>query len=72
MDHELVAIDEASFQLATSYKRIWFPKGEKPKGAKSGKFTLNGRHPVWSSINASHGYWRDVKLKSRYNFLIDL
>ena len=33
MDHEIVSIDEVSFQLATNYKRIWFPKGKKPKGA---------------------------------------
>lgn len=33
MDYELVAIDEVSFQLRPDYKRIWFPKGEKPKGA---------------------------------------
>lgn len=33
MDHEIIAIDEASFQLATSYKKIWFPRGETPRGA---------------------------------------
>lgn len=33
MGYVIVALDEASFQLTTSYKRIWFPKGEKPKGA---------------------------------------
>lgn len=29
----LVAFDEVKFQLEAVYKRIWFPKGEKPKGA---------------------------------------
>jgi transposase len=29
----LVAFDEVKFQLDSVYKRIWFPKGEKPKGA---------------------------------------
>ena len=29
----LVAFDEVKFQLDAVYKRIWFPKGEKPKGA---------------------------------------
>lgn len=29
----LVAFDEVKFQLEPVYKRIWFPKGEKPKGA---------------------------------------
>ena len=33
MGHVLVAFDEASFQLTTSYKRIWFLRGQKPKGA---------------------------------------
>ena len=33
MGCELVSIDEASFQLATGYKRIWFLKGKKPKRA---------------------------------------
>lgn len=33
MGYTIVAIDEVSFQLETTYKRIWFPKGEKPKGA---------------------------------------
>lgn len=29
----LVAFDEVQFQLGPDYKQIWFPKGEKPKGA---------------------------------------
>jgi putative transposase len=29
----IVAFDEAKFQLGPEYKRIWFPKGEKPQGA---------------------------------------
>lgn len=33
MDHEIIAIDEVSFQLQTNFKRIWFEKGKKPKGA---------------------------------------
>ena len=33
MDHELIAIDEASFHLTTTYKKIWFPRGETPRGA---------------------------------------
>ena len=33
MGYEIVAIDEVGFQLATNYKRIWFEKGETPKGA---------------------------------------
>src|SRR3989338_7203774 len=33
MGHEIIAIDEASFQLTTTYKRIWFPRGETPGAA---------------------------------------
>jgi putative transposase len=29
----LVAFDEVKFQLEADYKKIWFPKGEKPNGA---------------------------------------
>jgi len=31
--YEIVAIDEAGFHLTTTYKRIWFPRGETPRGA---------------------------------------
>jgi len=33
LDYEILAIDEASFSLGTTYKRIWFPRGETPRGA---------------------------------------
>jgi len=33
LGREIVSIDEVSFQLATNYKRIWFPRGQKPKRA---------------------------------------
>jgi putative transposase len=33
VDAIIVAFDEVKFQLQPVYKRIWFPKGEKPKGA---------------------------------------
>lgn len=33
MGYEIIAIDEASFHLTTTYKKIWFPKGETPRGA---------------------------------------
>jgi transposase len=33
LGYELIAIDEASFHLTTTYKRIWFPRGETPRGA---------------------------------------
>ena len=33
MGYEIIAIDEASFNLTTTYKKIWFPRGETPRGA---------------------------------------
>lgn len=33
MDFVIVAFDEAKFQLVPEFKRIWFPRGETPKGA---------------------------------------
>ena len=33
MDHIIIAFDEVSFNLGTTYKIIWFPRGEKPRGA---------------------------------------
>ena len=33
MGYEIIAIDEAGFQLTTTYKKIWFPRGETPRGA---------------------------------------
>ncbi|MBU2589224.1 MAG: hypothetical protein KKB39_00505 [Nanoarchaeota archaeon] len=50
VDNELVSIDEASFQLKTSYKKIWFPKGEKPKGAF---FWSNKKLTVFSALTSS-------------------
>jgi transposase len=32
MDHTLVTFDETGFRLVPVYKRVWFFKGEKPKG----------------------------------------
>jgi len=32
VDHTIVTFDEAGFRLVPVYKRVWFPKGKKPKG----------------------------------------
>lgn len=56
MDHELVAIDEVSFQLATSYKRIWFPKGERPKGVF---FWSNKKLIAFGALTSSHEFYYD-------------
>ena len=59
MDHELVSIDEASFQLNPDYKRIWFPKGEKPKGAF---FWSNKKLIVFGALTSAHSFY--------YNFYV--
>ena len=56
MDHELVVIDEASFQLATNYKRIWFTKGEKPKGAF---FWSNKKLITFGALTSTHEFYYD-------------
>ena len=32
MDHELITFDEVGFRLVPIYRRVWFFKGEKPRG----------------------------------------
>ena len=56
MDHELVAIDEASFQLTTTYKRIWFLKGERPKGVF---FWSNKKLITFGELTSSHKFFYD-------------
>ena len=56
MGYEIVAIDEASFQLATGYKRIWFLKGEKPKGAF---FWCNKKLTVFGALTSSKKFYYD-------------
>ena len=56
MDHEIVAIDEASFQLMTGYKRIWFLKGEKPKMAF---FWSNKKLVVFGALTSSSRFYYD-------------
>lgn len=53
MDHELVAIDEASFQLNTNYKKIWFPKGETPKRAF---FWSNKKITVFGALTSTYKF----------------
>lgn len=54
MDHEIVAIDEVGFQLTTNYKRIWFPKGKKPKGAF---FWSNKKLITFGALTSSHKFY---------------
>ena len=75
----LVAFDEAKFQLAPEYKRIWFPKGEKPKAAflwSSKKLitfgALTSTHKFFyefydsqNSLTFSHFLWIFIKRLNR-------
>ena len=56
MGRELVSIDEASFQLTTGYKRIWFLKGKKPKGAF---FWSNKKLIVFGALTNSSKFYYD-------------
>jgi putative transposase len=56
LDYELVAIDEVSFQLTTSYKRIWFLKGERPKGAF---FWSNKKLITFGALTSNHEFYYD-------------
>ena len=56
MGYELVSIDEASFQLATGYKRVWFLKGEKPKRAF---LWSNKKLTVFGALTSSSKFYYD-------------
>ena len=53
MDHVIIAIDEASFQLAPNFKRIWYPKGQKPKGAF---FWSNKKLITFAALTSEHKF----------------
>lgn len=54
MGYELVSIDEASFQITTNYKKIWFLKGEKPKRAF---FWSNQKLTVFGALTSSSKFY---------------
>lgn len=56
MDYVLVALDEAKFQLEPEYKRIWFPKGEKPKGVF---FWSSKRLLTFGALTSNHKFFYD-------------
>lgn len=59
MDYEIVAIDEAGFHLTTTYKKIWFPRGETPRGAF---FWSNKKLITFGALTSDHQFY--------YNFYI--
>jgi len=52
----IVAFDEAKFQLGPVYKRIWFPKGEKPKGAF---FWSSQKLLTFGALTSNHRFFYD-------------
>ncbi|HIH38081.1 IS630 family transposase [Candidatus Woesearchaeota archaeon] len=56
MDYEIIAIDEAGFQLTTTYKKIWFPKGETPRGAF---FWSNKKLITFGALTSNHQFYYD-------------
>ena len=58
-ENYLNLIDEASFQLTTGYKRIWFLKGKKPKEAF---FWSNKKLIVFGALTSTSKFY--------YNFYI--
>jgi transposase len=66
----LVAFDEVSFQLMTNYKRIWFPKGETPKGAF---FWSNKKLIAFGALTSTHNFYHEFHIAQNtitfYSFL---
>ena len=56
MDYEIIAIDEAGFQLTTTYKKIWFPKGETPRGAF---FWSNKKLITFGALTSNYQFYYD-------------
>lgn len=52
----LVAFDEVKFQLAPVYKRIWFPRGGKPKGAF---FWSSQKLLTFGALTSEHKFYYD-------------
>lgn len=54
MGSVLVAFDEVKFQLDSTYKRIWFPKGEKPNGAF---FWTSKKLLTFGALTSNHKFY---------------
>ncbi len=57
MDHEIIAVDEASFYLETAYKRIWFLRGETPRSAF---FWSSKKIIVFGALTSNHAFHYDL------------
>lgn len=73
MGYEIIAIDEASFQLTTNYKKIWFPRGEKPRGAF---FWSSKKLITFGALTNNHEFFYDFYIAQNsltfMNFLRNL
>lgn len=56
MGYEIIAIDEASFHLTTTYKKIWFPRGETPRGAF---FWSSKKLITFGALTTEHKFYYD-------------
>ena len=56
MGYEILAIDEASFNLTTTYKKIWFMKGETPRGAF---FWSSKKLITFGALTSDHKFFYD-------------
>ena len=56
MGYEIIAIDEASFQLTTSYQKIWFPRGETPRAAF---FWSSKKLITFGALTSQHKFYYD-------------
>jgi len=54
--YEILAIDEASFNLTTTYKKIWFPHGETPRGAF---FWSSKKLITFGALTSDHKFFYD-------------
>lgn len=73
MGYEIIAIDEASFQLNTTYKKIWFPRGETPRGAF---FWSSKKLITFGALTSNHEFFYDFYIAQNsltfMNFLRNL
>ena len=58
MGYILVAFDEVGFQLTTNYKQIWFPTGEKPKGAF---FWSSKKLIAFGALTSEHQFYHEFQ-----------
>lgn len=56
MGYEILAIDEASFNLTTTYKRVWFPRGETPRAAF---FWSSKKLITFGALTSDHKFFYD-------------